>query len=405
MLIILIMIIVRPTETSLVNRGKWILVYGRRKTGKTYIVENFIKYDEFFFIKRDRTIIEKNMWKEYNYDTFKELLKRDLTADKTVVVDEFHRLGEDFFDFLHAIPQHGRLILISSTLNMSKKLIGTSSPLLGKFGEVKIGLINLKDVLRSFKIKVKNKKKSLETAVLLCEPLVVNLIENEDITDVILKLRFTAPALLGEIFTEEDRKLSRIYEGVIRAISVGKVTSGEICSFLFSKNLIKKDDPSIIQQYLTNLVNFGILSRIPIWNKNRIAYKHASPILKIFYYLDERYSFAERDTSKKELEIYLNEIIPRIMEDSIRNFIGQIIGMKLFLFEAADFEVDGIYSKFKKPKVALEVKWKKNVRKEDLRRAEENLSRLNVSRKILFVPDKKGLYSDKIEIMDINDFI
>jgi len=405
MVIILIMIIKRPAETIAINKGNWLLIYGRRKTGKTFIVENFIKYDEFFFIKRDRLIIEKKEWKDYNYDTLKELLRRDLSLGKTVVIDEFHRLGEDFLDFLHAIPQKGKLILISSTLHLSKKLIGTSSPLLGKFGEVNIGLIDLRDVLRAMKIKQKGKKDTLEKAVLLREPLVVNLIGDGDLADVILKLKFTSPALLGEVFTEEDRKLSGIYEGIIRAISIGKATSGEICSFLFSKKLIKKDDPSIIQQYFTNLVYFGILGRISIWNKNRNVYKHISPILRIFYYLDEKYNFAERDISKRELQSYLDEIIPKIMEDSLRDLLGQILGMKIFIYEASDLELDGIYSKFKKPKVALEVKWEKNIRNEDIKKAEANLGRIRVPRKVLFVPDKKGLQSDDIEIMDIDDIL
>ena len=161
------MIIERPTETISVNQGNWLLVYGRRKTGKTYLVENFTRYDDFFFIKRDRAIIGKIEWKEYNYETLKELLRRDLSSGKTVVVDEFHRLGEDFLDYLHALPQNGKLILISSTLHLSKKLIGTSSPLLGKFGEVNIGLINLMDVLRAMKNKSKYNKQSMEMAALL----------------------------------------------------------------------------------------------------------------------------------------------------------------------------------------------------------------------------------------------
>jgi len=403
MFIILIMIIERPLETSRINNGNWLLVFGRRKTGKTFIVENFTHYDDFFFIKRDKTIIKKREWKEYSYDTFKELLRRDLSDGKTIVIDEFHRLGEDFREYLHALTQTGRLILISSTLHLSKKLIGTSSPLLGKFGEINIGLIDLRDIMKTFKIKTKNKKKRFELAALLREPLVVNLTKDGDIVDIIMMLRFTAPALIGEIFTEEDRKLSRIYEGVIRAIAVGKLSSGEICSFLFSKKLIKKDDPSIIQQYLINLVNFGIIKKTKFWNKNRIIYRHVSPLLRMFYYLDENYSFGERDTSKEELKTFLIEILPKVMEDTIRELIGQIFGMNLFHYQTKDLELDGLYTKFKKPALALEVKWKTNIKTEDLRKAEQNLKNINVKKRILFVPDKTGLSSEVIDIMDPSD--
>ena len=405
MLIILIMIIKRPIETSNIAKGNWLLVFGRRKTGKTFIVENFTHYDEFFFVKRDRTIIEKREWKEYSYDTFREIIRRDLSDGKTIVIDEFHRLGEGFRDYLHALPQTGRLILISSTLHLSKKLIDTSSPLLGKVGEVNIRLIDLRDILQTLKIKTKNKKKRFELAVLLREPLVVNLAKDADITDIVMMLRFTAPSLIGEIFNEEDRTLSSIYEGVIRAIAVGKLSSGEICSFLFSKGLLNKDDPSIIQQYLVNLVNFGILKRTKVWNKNRIIYSHVSPILRLFYYLDEKYSFGERDTSKKELETLLREILPRLVEDSIRELIGQIFGMNLFHYQTKDLELDGLYTKFKKPTIALEVKWKSKIKGEDLRKAERNLKKIDVKRRILFVPNKNGLSSDEIELMDPSDIV
>ena len=73
-----------------INSGRWVLVYGRRKTGKTFIVSNFIKHDSFYFIKRDRTVISKKDWRTINYDTMMELMRRDLSEGKTVVIYEFH---------------------------------------------------------------------------------------------------------------------------------------------------------------------------------------------------------------------------------------------------------------------------------------------------------------------------
>jgi hypothetical protein len=123
----------------------------------------------------------------------------------------------------------------------------------------------------------------------------------------------------------------------------------------------------------------------------------------MFYYLDEKYGFGERDTSKKELEKLLNEILPKIIEDSIRELIGQIFGMNLFYYQTQDLELDGLYTKFKKPSIALEVKWKANIKDEDLRKAEINLKKINVRKRILFVPNKNGLSSDEIDIMDPSD--
>jgi len=30
----------------------WILIYGRRKTGKTFLVRKFLRYDSYYFISR-----------------------------------------------------------------------------------------------------------------------------------------------------------------------------------------------------------------------------------------------------------------------------------------------------------------------------------------------------------------
>ncbi len=44
------------------------MVYGRRKTGKTFLVENFIKHDKFFFVNRDSTALDKKSGEIYTYN-------------------------------------------------------------------------------------------------------------------------------------------------------------------------------------------------------------------------------------------------------------------------------------------------------------------------------------------------
>ncbi len=399
------MIIERPNEITSLRSGRWQIVYGRRKTGKTFLVENFIDYDDFFFVKRDRSIIEKTYWREISYETFREILRRDLENGKSVVVDEYHRLGEDFLDYLHALPTKGRLILISSTLHTAKILMGRYSPILGKFGEVKIGLIRLRDTLNAFKRKIKGMKTLVETAVIAREPITINLIEEGKIENVFSKMKMAIPALVGEIFVEEDRHLTEIYEGIIRAVSVGKQTSGKISSYLFSRKLIRKDDPSLIQQYLKNLVDFGILYRIPVWSKNRMVYKHVSPVMRMFFYMDEKYGIGERDTTNEEIKRYVSEIMPRVIEDSLREILSEIWGMKIYMYEQDEFEIDAIYARFKKPEIATEIKWKTNVDRNDVRKAEKNMEKIRAMRKILIVPEKNDLRSRTLEIMDIHDIL
>lgn len=403
------MIIERLEVNDIKKIKKWLLLYGRRKTGKTFLVKNFLKYDEFFFIKRNRSIISKKDQKEITYDTFITLIERELSNGKTIAIDEFHRLDEDFFDFIQYTEKKGKLILLSSTLYLSKKLFSSKSPILGFFAEVPISIINLSDTLRHLKKYNLDKKRLLEMSILLREPLMIEYFdEKENPRKIIARIiRYsvkTVPALIGEIFVEEERKISAVYEGILRAIANGKTVSGEISSYLFSRKLLKKDDPSLIQQYLKNLMEFGIIKRLKVFDKNKLVYKHVSPLSRIFYYADEKYNISERKLNEKEIERIIDEMMPMIVEDIIREFISEKYNLEETLFKAKDFDVDGCLLKFKKPEIALEVKWGKKV---NIKEIENNLKKIKAKKKMLFVPDRKDIKikNPNIKIVDIFDLI
>lgn len=403
------MIIERKEVDEIKKIKKWLLVYGRRKTGKTFLVENFLDYDEYFFVKRDRTILSKKDGKGIGYETLTALIERELSNEKTFVIDEFHRLGEDFLDFIHYVKKKGKLILISSTLFLSKKLFASRSPILGFFAEVPMSLISLNDTLKALENFNMDKKRLLEVAVLLREPLAIEYFdEKEDPMKGLAKIiRYsikTIPALVGEIFIEEERSISAIYEGILRAIAGGKTVSGEISSYLFSRGIIKKDDPSLIQQYLKNLMGFGIIKRIEVYGKKRLVYKHVSSLSRMFYYADEKYNISERRLNEKEIERIADEIMPRIVEDNVREFLSEKFGLEESVVQARDFDVDGCLLRFKKPEIMLEVKWGQKI---EIKRIAENLRKIKAKRALLFVPDKGKIKvkGENIEVVDISDFI
>ena len=400
------MIIDRPLDAKRIAESKkWVLVYGRRKTGKTFLASNFVRFDEYFFVKNSGSILTKNN-DSISYETFIQIFSRALADGKTVVVDEFHRLGKDFFDFVHFMKKSGKLVLISSTLFLSKKLISAKSALLGLFAEMPIGLITLEDCLSSLKQSGLPKKEKLELAVLLREPIAIDYFDPKEsarktIAKIVSGSVRTIPALIGEIFLEEEREISAVYEGILRAIASGKVGSGEISNYLFSKKLIKKDDPSIIQQYLNNLTSFGIIRRIGIFGRKKFIYKLTSPLARIYYYADEKYNFSERKMSDKELIRIIDELLPRIIEDTIREVLAEKQGLTETVIEAKDFEIDGLLLKFKNPETALEVKWTSLGQKE-IRKIEEKLGKIYAKNKILFVQDKSKIKST-IKTMDVDD--
>lgn len=405
------MIIERPELVKRIQKlGKWALVYGRRKTGKTFIVRNFLKYDEYFFVKRDRNVLREKGEGSLAYDAFMEVFRMSLEDGKTVVVDEFHRLGDDFLDYLHYSGKKGKLILVSSTLSLSKKLVSSKSPLLGLVSEMPVSLIRLKDCIRSLKKHGFGKKPLLEYAILVREPLAIEYLQKrmkprEAFSALISASVKTVPALVGEIFREEGRSISAIYEGVLRAIAQGKTVSGEISSYLFSRRLIGKDDPSSIQQYLNNLMEFGIIRRIAIYGKKRYVYRHTSALARLFYYADEKYNISEGQITEERIGRVVDELLPRIVEDELREFLALEHGLEESVVETPDYDIDACLLKFRKPEIAVEVKWKGHIKKKELLKAEENLWKVDAKERLLFVPDKKGLESEKVKIVDVSDFL
>lgn len=406
------MIIARGEAKALKKIPKWVLVYGRRKTGKTFLVKNFIKYDEYFFVKRDRTVIVESSGSDISYEAFKELFVHLMRDNRVVVIDEFHRLGNDFMDFLHFTQKTGKLILISSTFHMALELVGAHSPLLGVVAEFPVGLLNVEDTIRALPSKL-SKKEKVELALLMSEPLMIeyyqeNITASELCTLFLSSAKYVVPALIGEIFTEEERQLSAVYEGILRAIATGKRISTEISSFLYSRQLIPKDNPGGIQPYLSNLMQFGLIRRIRVFNKkNMYVYEHISPLVELFYYGDEKYNLSEAPVHPPLIAPIVDVCMPHLIERSMRNLVAKKFDLMENVILERDYDVDGYLTKFKKGEIALEVKWKKTVDAKDIERAEQVLSRFPAKRRLLLVPDKNSIShrSSVLEIIDIEDLI
>ncbi|MBS3782247.1 MAG: ATP-binding protein [Candidatus Thermoplasmatota archaeon] len=405
------MIIQRPELTRRIKElDKWIMVFGRRKTGKTFLLREFIPHDEYFFVKRDRSILTEDNGKMKNLviDTFTEILQRELNNGKTIVVDEFHRLGDEFFDLLHSMEKSGKLILVSSTLSFSKKLLDKRSPLLGLFAEVPVPIIDLSNTLDALDSKHFNKKDTMELAITLREPITIDYLDSSnDARETLLKVLTstlrTIPALVGEIFQEENRQLSNKYEGVLRAIATGNTSSGSIADYLFSNRLIDKNDPSLVQQYLANMVEFGVLKKTEIYNKRKKRYSHSSHLIHLYYYADEHYNISERHPSMEEMDRIVDDVMPHLVEDQIREHLAKKNGLTEGIIEKPEHDVDVCLLRFQKPQIIGEVKWKDEISQSDVQRAEEVLTQYEVDKRFLFVPDEEKVESDELEIKDIED--
>lgn len=399
-------IIPRRIDLERLEKAKpWMMIYGRRKTGKSFLVENFLNYDKFFFVCRDSTVLDKFRMEKYTWSEFFKVFK-EIIGSSRIVIDEFHRLPVEFLDYLHSIGVRGELILITSTLWFTRKLLGKGSPIIGLVYPVRIGLIDERDILNYLSKEFKGKD-LIEACVYLREPFLIPMFKppiHEFISSFIYEWRILVKELIGEIFTEEERELTGIYDGILKAIANGKNVSTEISTFLFSRNLIAKDNPGVVQKYLEILTGMGIIEKNRVFGKRKFRYSHQSPIFDLYYYLEEKYSYTELEIPIEFIKKVVESKIPHHVEQFFRSLLSKVFGLKPEIVE--NEEIDIALLRYKKLEVIGEVKWKSFIDKGEIRKIEERLERINAKR-ILIVPSIRSLEREpeNIDVLDVDEIL
>lgn len=370
------------------------LVYGRRKTGKSFYVQNFIKYNKFFFIYRDKSIKNTDTNENWQYEELKRYILEN--KDKIIVVDEFHRLGDDFTDFIHS-QRLNNLIIITSSLHVAKKILTNKSPVLGLVYPIEFNLITPCEIITN----LKNKNNFIEQAIFYREPTLIELYnDKENFTEFLLKYykfaKYWSVALFGEIFEDEDKILTETYDAIIRNVSAGNQTIGEITTNLYNQKIITKETPGAISAYIDTLVNIGVLEKIQIYDQKRYKYKIKSAPIDFFFYLNSKYG--ENVSEKEIIEAWQNKISFYI-EDFISELLIEKKGLTKVIYNKPDQEIDVVLKKFKKIEIIGSIKWKK-IDAVKLTTVKQNLN-INAKTKFLFVKEKKN--RQKIEDIIIYD--
>ncbi|ASJ12054.1 ATPase [Thermococcus thioreducens] len=405
------MAIIQRRELDRVLGIRWLLLYGRRKTGKTFYVRERGRYSKYFIVTRGRSIVDIESGEELTISEFTRLLPYMIQSGR-VVVDEFHRLDEPFFSLLQGLSGKGELTLITSTRHYFRRFIDENSPLIGLFHLQEVGLVDPRDAVAYVASLGIKGKTLMELACLVQEPWLAQTVGTmkEKTFEVLGSLlKDYVPSLTGEIFTEEDKELSQRYFAILEAVADGKRTSGEIASELFSRGLVDKNSPGTVSQYLETLVNMGLLERVLLHGKRRKGYhyRHVSPVVDFAFYLNSKYGFFETGLPEKSISQHLRERMPSYMEVFFERFLARLHALQPVKIALPELEVDIALRRHKRLALVGEVKWKGKLTRREIRKVEDKLAGLDAERRFLIVPERSVLSTEpeEVDVLDWRDFV
>jgi len=349
------------------------------------LVKNFIEYGMYFLIKRGGgALIEKGPLKRIDdYDQLIELITNSLRSKNTIIIDEFQRLPDEFIETLQLLHPEGKLILMGSSMHIAKELTMKKSPLLGLLSEIRLSILSPSDIFKSLS-RTFGPEYALELSPYLRDPWTLRYIDKtpeKTILNILEYSKNAIPALIGETFIEEDRFLSEVYEGIVRSIASGRNTLKEVSDQLFSKKLIKANDPSLIRPYVKNMEAMDLIERIPIFDKKGNYYSVKSKIMELYYYLDEKYDIESEKISL--IKQVINERSPIHIQFFIGELMAEILDGTFRYYVTKDYDIDIIITKRNKPIFIGEVKWSKKVKQKDVYKFLRNTEKFDCKKAII----------------------
>ncbi|MBI5872348.1 AAA family ATPase [archaeon] len=396
-------IIKREESKNIEKESSWLLVYGRRKTGKTFLLRNLCKFDLYYLVKKNLDILSDE--KTISLNKFVEEVKEGLNKNKGVVIDEFQRLDESILEEISTLHPKGKLVLSGSSLRIAKKFYEPRSAFLGFFTPSRIGFIKPTNIIKELK-GIFKPEKTVEISTFLREPWLIPPYDKEEISkfvyNIATKSKYVITSLVGEIFTEEEREMTKKYDAILSLVGSGIWNTKEIANILYAKRLIEEPSQTHIIQYLKNLQEIDLIENMRIYKSKNNYYKLLSPIANIYYYLDSRYDISNREISFKEVLPTVQKLVNMEIQNFVADLFAELYDGRKEYFVSPTKEIDFIITKRNKPEIIGEVKWKE-VKKEDIEKFRSNSEFLH-GRKILIC--KEGYIEDKeIEVMNAKKIV
>ncbi len=347
-----------------------VVVYGRRRIGKTSLLNEFIKNKNSLYLpaeevndslnlkKFSRLLGEKlgisNFPTVDNWNSLFTIIKEQLGDKHLVLVIDEYPYAASANKSLNSILQHvidyefkGTnifLILCGSSMSfMENQVLGEKSPLFGRrTGQLKINPLDYYDSAL-FYPNVSNEDKIRYYACVGGTPYYLSLIDQKlSFEENLRELYFEITGYLnneGILLMKQEFREPANYNAVLQAIASGSNTLGEIAGFT-------KLESNFISRYLIALQELNYIERVIPFGSNPLKGKTSQ------YYITEnfiafwyRYIFSVRtEIERGNGDIYfalalddLSDFIGPIFEEVVRQYLRRLNGQGKLPFMAKSF--------------------------------------------------------------------
>ncbi len=384
-------VVERPRLRRFLEAGGRRLLYGRRKTGKTFYARLVLRGYQYFIVRRGGAIYDPDADEELDTRAFLRICR---VSDR-IILDEFHRADPRILDAVHAGSCGGDLVFITSTLHYYRRFVeAPEAPLKGLFLLHRVDLISPLELLR-VDWGLEDPKGLVEHLVFYQEPTLIGL----GLGDIVASGMEYARSLVGEVLDEEDHRYTRRFDAILEALAAGRTRLTEISSYLYARGLIEKDSPSLITKYLGIMTAVGLIDRVEVWGGRGSVYRHHSPLTDLAYYLQARYEFYEVPAPLDYGLRAAQRRIPLLVEVFVERLLSHLYGLKPV--KILDPEVDVALVRGRRLALVAEVKWvSRSLRRDEVRRIEAKLSSLGAERALLVVPDATLVPETSLEVWD-----
>lgn len=324
-------------ENNLSEQKNLVIIYGRRRVGKTELIKKFSQDKDLIYFLADKrgTLVNTERFatvasehfgdippRVKNFDdVFKYIVSR--TEQTVIVIDEFSYLVEkdssipSVFQLIwDEIVKHGiMLILLGSSISMMEKgVLSYKSPLYGRrTGQWKVTPLPFKEVTKFHEVSV---DKAVEVyAVFGGIPMYLNYFSPEkDIFSNIEEKVFQKGSVLNEeveFLLREDLSDYSSYLSILEAIAHGRTRLVEIADY---SKIQAKDLP----KYLNNLIKLEIVKKEhPITEKiktKKTVYKISDNFFRFYFKFVHPY--------KSDLEIGKFDRVNSVLRNNFNSFLG-----------------------------------------------------------------------------------